>query len=138
MIKETITYEDFNGNQRTEDFYFNLTKAEITEMQLSTAGGFDEMVKKIIAAQDTPALIDIFKKLVLKAYGQKSDDGKRFMKKGGALADEFAETNAYSELFMKLATDSDAAIKFINGVVPADLAQEAAKQGDIVAMLPQA
>jgi len=138
MIKETITYEDFNGNQRTEDFYFNLTKAEITEMQLSTTGGFDEMVKKIIAAQDTPALIDIFKKLVLKAYGEKSDDGKRFMKKGGALAEEFAETNAYSELFMKLATDSDAAIRFINGVVPADLAQEAAKQGDIVAMLPQA
>ena len=139
MIKETITYEDFNGNQRTEDFYFNLTKAEITEMQLSTTGGFDEMVKKIIAAQDTPALIDIFKKLVLKAYGEKSDDGKRFMKKGGALAEEFAETNAYSELFMKLATDSDAAIRFINGVVPADLAQEAAKQGDIVAMIaPQA
>lgn len=138
MIKETITYEDFNGNERTEDFYFNLTKAEITEMQLSTTGGFDEMVKKIIAAQDTPALIDIFKKLVLKAYGEKSDDGKRFMKKGGALAEEFAETNAYSELFMKLATDSEAAIRFINGVVPADLAQEAAKQGDIVAMLPQA
>lgn len=139
MIKETITYEDFNGNERTEDFYFNLTKAEITEMQLSTTGGFDEMVKKIIAAQDTPALIEIFKKLVLKAYGEKSDDGKRFMKKGGALAEEFAETNAYSELFMKLATDSDAAVRFINGVVPSDLAQEAAKQGNIAGMIaPQA
>lgn len=131
MIKETIKYENFDGVEITEDFYFNLTKAEITEMQLSTAGGFDEMVKKIIAAQDTPALISIFKELILKAYGEKSADGKRFMKKGGELAAAFAETNAYSELFMKLATDSDAAARFINGVVPADLAQEAAKQGAI-------
>ena len=138
MIKETIKYENFDGVEITEDFYFNLSKAEITEMQLSTAGGFDEMVKKIIAAQDTPALINIFKELILKAYGEKSADGKRFMKKNGELAEAFAETNAYSELFMKLATDSDAAVRFINGVVPSDLAQEAAKQGAIPMITPQA
>lgn len=128
MIKETITYNDFNGVVRTEDFYFNLSEAEIAEMQMSTSGGFDEMIKKIIAAQDTPALIRIFKDLVLKAYGEKSDDGKRFMKKNGELAEAFAETNAYSKLFMKLATNADDAIRFINGILPADLPREEANE----------
>lgn len=136
MYIETITYEDFNGVKKTQDFYFNLTKAEITEMQLSTSGGFDVMTQKIIAAQDTPALIKIFKELILKAYGERSADGERFVKKNGELAEAFAETNAYSELFMKLATDADAAAKFINGIVPADLAAEAAKNGAMPVLAP--
>lgn len=118
MLKETITYIDYNGVERTEDHYFNLTKAELMEMELSTTGGLAEMINKIVAAKDAPAIVKIFKELVLKAYGQKSADGRRFIK-SAELSDEFAQTEAYSQLFMKLATDADAAAKFVNGIVPA-------------------
>ena len=117
MLKKTITYTDYNGITRTEDFYFNLTKAEIMEMQLSTNGGLDVMIKKIIDSQDAPSIIKIFKELILKAYGEKSDDGKRFVK-SKEISEGFAQTEAYSQLFMELATDTDAASKFVNGIVP--------------------
>lgn len=126
MLKKTITYTDYNGSQRTEDFYFNLSKAEIMEMELSTTGGLAETIQKIVAAQDAPAIIKIFKELVLKAYGEKSPDGKRFIK-SEEIATAFSQTEAYSQLFMELATDSDAAAKFVNGIVPSDInAQNAA------------
>ena len=117
MIKETITYVDYNGNTRTEDFYFNLTKAEVMEMEMSTKGGLAEMIQRVVQAQDQPPIIKIFKDLIVKAYGVKSPDGKRFMK-DKEYVDEFIQTEAFSELFMKLATNADAASKFINGIVP--------------------
>lgn len=117
MLKETITYVDYNGVERTEDHYFNLTKAEIMEMELSTTGGLSEMITRIVAAKDAPAIIKIFKDLILKAYGIKSPDGKRFIK-SPEISEEFAQTEAYSILFMRLATDADAAAKFVNGIVP--------------------
>jgi hypothetical protein len=123
MLKKTITYRDYNDNERTEDFYFNLTKAEIMEMEMSTSGGLAEMIQRVVAEQDAPTIVKIFKDLVLKSYGQKSLDGKRFVKTE-ALKEEFAQTEAYSILFMELATDSDAAAKFVNGIVPADLAKQ--------------
>lgn len=125
MLKKTITYTDYNGTERTEDFYFNLTKAELTEMELSTTGGMAEMMQRIVNAQDAPAIIKIFKEIVLKAYGQKSPDGRRFIK-SDELREEFSQTEAYSILFMELATDADAAAKFVNGIVPADTAKQAA------------
>lgn len=118
MLKKTFTYTDYNGVERTEDHYFNLSKAELMEMELSTTGGLAEMINKIVAAQDAPAIVKIFKELVLKAYGQKSDDGRRFIK-SKELSDSFAQTEAYSQLFMELATDADAAAAFVNGIVPA-------------------
>lgn len=118
MLKKTMTYTDYNGATRTEDFYFNLTKAEIAEMEMSTVGGLAEMIQRVVAAQDAPAIIKIFKELVLKAYGVKSPDGKRFIK-SKELSEEFSQTEAYSELFMELATDADAASAFVNGIVPA-------------------
>ena len=118
MLKKTFTYIDYNGVERTEDHYFNLSKAELMEMELSTTGGLAEMINKIVAAQDAPAIVKVFKELVLKAYGQKSADGRRFVK-SKELSDEFAQTEAYSQLFMELATDADAAAKFVNGIVPA-------------------
>lgn len=124
MIKKTITYEDYNGVNRTEDFYFNLSKAEVVEMEMSTTGGLAEMIKRIVATQDQPAIIKIFKDLILKAYGEKSADGKRFIKSED-LAIAFSQTEAYSILFMELATDADAAAKFVNGIVPADAAKQA-------------
>ena len=117
MLKKTITYTDYNGVERKEDFYFNLTKAEIMEMEMSISGGLTEMINRIVAAQDAPAIVKIFKELVLKAYGVKSPDGKRFIK-SEELATEFAQTEAYSQLFMELATDADAASAFVNGIVP--------------------
>lgn len=124
MLKKTITYTDYNGTERTENFYFNLTKAELMEMELGTTGGFTEMVQNIVNAKDAPALIKIFKDLVLKAYGIKSADGKRFIK-SDEIASEFAQTEAYSILFMELATDDKAAAEFVNGIVPADVSKQA-------------
>lgn len=121
MIKETITYVDYNNVERTEDFFFNLSKAELMEMEMSTSGGLVEMVNRIVAAQDAPAIIKVFKELILKAYGVKSPDGKRF-EKSNKLRTEFEQTEAYSQLFMKLATDADAASKFVNGIIPSDAA----------------
>lgn len=123
MLKKTITYTDYNGTERTEDFYFNFSKAEIVEMELSTAGGLTEMIKKIVATKDSPSLIKIFKDLVLKAYGEKSADGKRFIK-SEEIATAFSQTEAYSQLFMDLAMDADEAVKFLTGVIPADASQK--------------
>ena len=125
MIKKSITYTDYNGIERTEDFYFNLNKAEVMEMEMSTTGGLAEMIQRIVAAKDQPAIIKIFKDLILKAYGEKSLDGKRFVK-SEELRDGFEQTEAYSILFMELATDAEAAAAFVNGIVPADMAQQAA------------
>ena len=126
MIKKTITYTDYNNVERTESFYFNLSKAEIMEMEMGIDGGLAESIQKIVDAKDAPAIIRVFKDLVLKAYGVKSDDGRRFIKSKD-LSDGFSQTEAYSQLFMELAMDADAAAKFINGVIPSDLAQQVAK-----------
>ena len=127
MLKRTMTYETFDGDQVTEDFYFNLTKAELMEMSLGTYGGLDKLIEKIVNTQDTPKSIELFKEIVLKSYGQKSDDGKRFIK-SPELRDAFAQTNAYSDLFMTLSTDADEAAAFINGLVPKDIAEEMEKK----------
>lgn len=117
MLRKTIEYTDFDGNERKEDFYFNLTKAEVAEMELSTDGGLTKMIEKIVAEQDAKRIIELFKDLILKAYGVKSPDGKRFIK-NDEVRDAFAQTEAYSELFMELAFDAEASAKFINGIVP--------------------
>lgn len=117
MLKETITYFDFDGNERTENFYFNLTKAECMEMELVTAGGMQQMIERIISEQDHKKIVEIFKDIILRSYGEKSPDGKHFYK-SKEISNAFASTEAYSELFMKLATDAEYASKFINGVIP--------------------
>lgn len=125
MYKKTFTYNDYNGVERTETHYFNLNKAEVLEMEMSTKGGLAEMIQRIIDAQDAPALIKIFKDLIRKSYGVKSDDGKRFIK-SEELWLEFEQTEAYSMFFTELASNADAASEFVNGIVPADLNQQAA------------
>ena len=133
MLKKTITYTDYNGNTRTEDFYFNLSQAEVTEMMLSVDGGLTEMIRRIVAAQDGKQIISTFKDIVLKAYGEKSPDGKRFVK-NQELRDAFAQTEAYSKLFMELATDADAVAVFVNGILPPQQAEE--KPADAPALAP--
>ena len=127
MIKKTITYTDFNGNERTEDQYFNLTKAEITKMELSIKGGLAEMIKRIVDAQDTPAIIEVFEDLIKRSYGVKTPDGRGFVKRAEDL-EAFMATEAYSQLFMELATDADAAAQFVNGIIPADMASQMAAE----------
>lgn len=128
MLKKNIKFTDYNGVEREETYYFNLAKAEIMEMEMSTVGGFAEMINKIVAAQDTPSIVKIFKDLILKAYGEKSLDGRQFMKmdeNGRPLSDKFVQSEAYSVLFMELATDAEAAAAFINGIVPSDVSSKA-------------
>ena len=120
MFKDTITFTDYNGNERKRDFYFNLNKAEIMKMEMSTRGGLAERIQSIIDAQDQPAIIQIFEDLIQKSYGVKTPDGG-FVKRKEDL-EEFISTDAYSVLFMKLATDADAASRFIKGIVPSDMA----------------
>ena len=127
MLKKTITYTDYDGVERTEDHYFNLSKADVMEMEMGTTGGLAEMIKKIVAAKDAPAIIRVFKDLVLKAYGVKSDDGKRFIK-SDEISTAFSQTEAYSQLFMELATDAQKGAEFINGVIPSDLSKDLAEK----------
>lgn len=117
MLKKTIEYTDYNGNLRKEDFYFNLTQAELTEMEASVQGGLVEMINRIVAARDGKQIIETFKDVIIRAYGEKSPDGRRFIK-NDEVRDNFAQTEAYSKLFMELATDAKAAGEFINGIVP--------------------
>ena len=123
MLTKTVKYTDYNGNERTEKFNFHLTKAEIAEMELSMPGGMSATVQRIIEAQDTKELIAIFKDLLLRSYGVKSPD---------ELREEFSQTEAYSELFMELATDAKAASDFVNGIVPADMQEQLKNMPDDV------
>lgn len=120
MLKKAITYVDYNGVERTESFYFNLSKAELIEMEYGTVGTFTSMIQNIIDAQDEPELIKLFKSLILKSYGKKSADGRRF-EKSEEISKDFSETEAYVILFMELARDSKAASEFVNGLIPADI-----------------
>lgn len=117
MLRKTITYTDFDQNQRTEVFHFNLSKAEIMEMELGVTGGMTQMLNKIIAEQDVSKIVETFKDIILRSYGEKSPDGKRFIK-SVELSEAFAQTEAYSELFMELATDAKAAAAFVNAIIP--------------------
>ena len=124
MLKKTISFTDYNGNSRTEDFYFNLTKAEISEMELSTAGGLTQMLRGIVAAQDMPSIVKFVKELILKSYGKKSPDGRRFIK-SPEISEDFSQTEAYSQLFMELCSDDNATSAFVNGIIPQDLREQA-------------
>lgn len=126
MLKKTITYVDFNGEEISEDFFFHLSKAELVELEMSYKGGLTEAIKRIVDAEDGKAIIAEFKNIILSSYGQRSDDGRRFIK-NQTLREEFESTEAYSTLFMELVTDAEKAAEFVRGVIPQDLAEEAAK-----------
>lgn len=127
MLKKTITYTDYDGVERTEDFYFNFTEAELMEWQLVTNGGLTNYVQKIVDAKDQPRLITLFKELLLKAYGIKSEDGRRFIK-SEKISEEFSQNPAYSILYMELVTDDKLAADFVNGIIPAKLSEQVAEQ----------
>lgn len=126
MIKKTMTFLDYNGLERTEDFYFHLSKAELVELELGTEGGLAESLQTLIKTNDGDRIVNTFKTLVLKAYGEKSPDGREFIK-SKKLRRRFSQTNAYSDLFMLFATNAEEAALFVQGIMPADLAEEVAK-----------
>lgn len=130
MVTKEITFTDYNGQERKEKYQFNFTKAELTEMELSVNGGLSAMMDRIKETDDRPELMRIFKDLILKAYGVKSPDGKRFVK-SEELRTEFSQTEAYSELYMELVTNTDSAISFFNGLIPNDLRKN---NGNVVQM----
>ena len=126
MLKKLIKYVDYDGRERSENFYFYMSKAELMEMELGTVGGMQNLIQLIIDKQDIPKIMEAFKMLILKAYGEKSADGRRFIK-SAELSEAFSQTEAYSNLYMELISDANAAAAFINGIVPEDVAMAAAK-----------
>lgn len=120
MLKKTIKYNDYDGNEREEDFYFNLDEAELMEMELTTNGGLAAKIERIVKEQDNAKIIQIFKDIIIKSYGKKSEDGRRFIK-NDEIREEFTQTRAYSALFMELSSDADAATKFIEGIIPGNI-----------------
>lgn len=117
MIKWPITYTDYNGDEHTEDFYFNLNKAEVMEMNLVHNGTYQQYLSRIVEQRDGAKMAEEFRNIILKSYGEKTADGKRFIK-SKELSDAFQQTEAYSELYMQLLTDETAAPKFIEGLMP--------------------
>lgn len=130
MFKKTITYTDYNGEKHTEDFYFHLNKAEIIEMETSEEGGYIEMIKRVVEAKDMPTIMKVFKTFILKSYGLKSADGKRF-EKSEEISKAFEQSEAYSELFMELCSNPDEAAKFVSYIIPLDDKQRAEVQARI-------
>ena len=122
MLKKTVTYIDYNSTERTEDLYFNISKAELAEMELGVTGGFSEMMKKIVAAQDIPAIVKIVKDLLLKSYGEKSSDGRRFIK-SPELSEAFSQTEAYTEVFLEVMASAENMAAFVNGIIPSDISR---------------
>lgn len=133
MLKKTITYVDFNGDEVSEDFFFHLSKAELVELELSHEGGLTEQLKRIVEAEDGKAIVAEFKNIILGSYGERSPDGKRFIK-NQTIRDEFESTEAYSTLFMELVTDAEKAAEFVQGIIPKDLSEEAAR---MIAPVPE-
>ena len=123
MLKKTITYTDYDGMERTEDFWFNLSKTELTKLDAELPGGVLGVLRKIIDKKDRKALVDFIETLILRSYGEKTLDGKRFVKTPD-MAEEFMQTPAYDELFMSILSDTDSQTSFINGVIPQSMAKE--------------
>lgn len=122
MLKKNIKYIDYDGIERDEDFYFNLSKAELMEMQTSMEGGFKAYLEKIVKALNVKEIMKVMKEIILKAYGVKSEDGKRFIK-SEELSIAFSQTEAYSNLYMELCTNAAKAAEFVNGIMPAGLSE---------------
>ena len=135
MLKKTMTYEDYNGQTVTEDFYFSISKAELIELEIKSGeGGYSGLLKQIIASQDNMAMLDTFKEIIRMSVGRRSDDGKRFVK-SDEITQDFQQSPAYDQLLLSFYTDENAAVEFVTGIVPGDMA-EAVKKGALKAELP--
>lgn len=118
MIKKTIKYTNYNGVECTEDFYFNLSRAELIQMEFGTKEGFTKKIEKISKSEDSSQIFNMFSDIVLKAYGKKSEDGTYF-RKSEQLSEEFSQSEAYSELLVELMSDENKASDFVKGLINA-------------------
>jgi len=125
LLKKTITYTNFDGNEVTETHYFHLSKADLIKMEVSRKGGLQAYLEEVVRSQDGKQIIETFEMLIRESYGMRTEDGRFF--KNPADANAFMSGEAYSELFMSLVTNADAAAEFVNGIIPSGLEQEAAK-----------
>lgn len=123
MLKKTVTYTDYNDVERTEDFYFNLTRTELMDMEASFPGGMSTYMSAVSASKDVPKMLEFFKTFLMKAYGQKSDDGKRFIKSDD-ISKAFSETPAYDSIVQELMTGEGRIVDFMLGIMPADVAKK--------------
>jgi hypothetical protein len=135
MLKRDITYKDFNDEDQTETFYFNISKTEIVDLDALHPNGMQGFIENIVKTNDKHALVNEFKKIILLSYGKKSEDGKRFIKTD-ELREEFSQTAAFDSLFIELATDDEKASEFIIGVMPKDLREEMQKEIDSSTQTP--
>lgn len=124
MLKKLIKYTDYNGTERQENFYFNLNKTELMEMETEVTGGMRQLLEDMMEKQDIPKIMKAFKTIILKAYGEKSPDGRRFMK-SDELSTAFTQTEAYNELYMELLSDANKAAAFITALMPEDMRGDA-------------
>lgn len=127
MLKKSITYTDYDGNERTEDFYFNLSEVELTKMEFATSGGLENSINKIVDSKDVDAMLKMIEKLILASYGEKSEDGRRF-NKSSDISEGFMQTEAYNKLFMELIRDENSARNFVRGILPANIARRVEEQ----------
>ncbi len=127
MLKKVITYTDFNGNERTEPHYFHLSKSELMRKEMSVSGGLTEKIKRISEKMDAPLIMEVFEDLIYSSYGEKSDDGRRFVK-SKELTEAFVQSVAYDALYIELITDADAAAAFFKGIIPDDLSKDFDKE----------
>lgn len=135
MYKKTITFTDYNGVERTEDFYFNLNESEVMKLEMRVPGGLTAMMQRIVQKLDAQQIIDTFEDLIRQSYGEKSPDGREFRKDSG-LVERFMQTEAYNKLFMELCTDSKAASEFFNNIIPQKLDSEVSKQTNPPTLVP--
>lgn len=123
MFKKEVTYIDYNDVERTETFYFNLTPTELTQLEAGIPGGMSAYMASISAAKDMPKMMDFFRMIMRKAYGEKSQDGRRLIKKDGELFDEFSETPAFDIIFQEIFM-GDGMVPFLTGIMPSDIAEK--------------
>lgn len=140
MFKKTIKYTDYNGVEREEDYYFNLSKSELARMQFEEEGDFAERIRGIIKAKNTAKVMELFESIILRSYGKKTEDGRHFIKKGPDgrnLADDFVSSPAYDELYFELIQDPEKFANFVNALIPADLAEDVRKMQESGNVPPQ-
>lgn len=124
MFVYNSKYTDYNGVERREDYYFNFTESELIDAEYDEGGSLSSILTNIVKTNDQGALIRMFKKLILKSYGEKSIDGKRFIK-SEELSTQFSQTEAFNMMYMKCVTDDKFANKFIENIIPKAVTEKA-------------
>jgi hypothetical protein len=115
MLKKTVKYTDFDNVERTDTLYFNLTQAELLEIEIHTPGGMEKTIKNAVSDEKSDKIFDIMKELIMKSYGEKNSDGKFI--KTAAISEAFSHTECYSTLLFDVLETSEKAANFFNAII---------------------